>query len=372
MNQSKLKKFTVIAVVAGLLAWGAFEVRLQRSSSAAPAVVEATPKAEDPADIARAAREMAESATNFWNALTPEQQAKASYEMKDPERRDWNFVPLVRKGLTIKEMTSGQRALAHAFLASGLSMHGYQQAVTIMSLDDILKAMENGKGPVRDPELYYFTVFGKPGPTETWGWRVEGHHLSLNFTIADGQAVAAGPVFYGANPAEVRQGPRKGLRVLGVTEDLGRQLIKDLSEEQRKTAIIDATAPKEIITGNQRKANPGEPKGLPAGAMNPEQKEQLVKLVGVFANRLRPELAQQDLDKIEKAGWDKVHFAWAGGLEPGEKHYYRIHGPTFLVEYDNTQNDANHIHTVWRDSANDFGEDILKEHYEADHAGAGK
>jgi len=367
MSHSRMKKVTVVAAAAGLLIWGAFEIRIQRSSYAAPPVVEATAKGD--ADIARAAREMAESATNFWNALTPEQQAKAGMEMKDEEREHWEFIPKLRKGLTIKDMTSDQRALAHAFLASGLSLHGYQQAVTIMSLDQILKEMEGPNGKmVRDPELYYFSVFGKPGPTDTWGWRVEGHHLSLNFTIVNGKAVAAGPVFYGSNPAEVRQGPRKGLRVLGVTEDLGRQLIKSLGDDQRKIAIFDEKAPPEIITGNSRKANPGEPKGLPAAQLNPEQKEQLIKLVGVFANRLRPELAQQDMDKIEKAGWDKVYFGWAGGIEPGEKHYYRIQGPTFLVEFDNTQNDANHIHTVWRDSANDFGEDILKEHYQKDHA----
>ena len=221
--------------------------------------------------MAPAAEEMAQAAINFWNALAPEQQAKARYEMKDEERYDWHFIPKPRKGLPIREMTPAQRDLAHAFLASGLSRRGYQQAVTIMSLDQILKEMENGKGPVRDPDGYFFTVFGTPGPGQTWGWRVEGHHLSLNFTIADGKAVAAGPTFMGSNPGEVREGPRKGLRVLGATEDMGRKLVKSLDDEQRKTAVIEGDAPKEVITGNSRKADPGPPAGLAAEKMNAEQ-----------------------------------------------------------------------------------------------------
>ena len=183
-------------------------------------------------------------------------------------------------------------------------------------------------------------------------------------TIVGGRAVA-GPVFFGTNPAEVRQGPRKGLRVLAVEEDLGRELMKSLSDEQRKTAIYDVTAPKEIITGNSRKANPGPPVGIAAGDMTPAEQKLLMTLVENYAYRLRSELADDDLAKIAAAGFKNIHFAWAGGLEPGQPHYYRLHGPTFLVEFDNTQNDANHIHTVWRDSANDFGEDLLRQHYDS-------
>ena len=323
------------------------------------------------AAVERASAEMAEAALNFWAALTPELQAKASFPFEDNERFNWHFIPRERKGITWNDMSPAQQALAHAFLASGLSRRGYQQAETIMSLDQILKEMEQGRGPRRDPNNYAFSVFGTPAAHGTWGWRVEGHHLSLNFTIVDGKAIAAGPVFFGSNPAEVRQGPRKGLRVLAVEEDLGFDLIKSLSDEQRQKAIINAKAPNEIITGKSRKAKPGAPVGLEASEMTAPQKKLLMTLVEHYAYRLRPEVADQDLHKIEQAGWEKIHFAWAGATGPGKGHYYRLHGPTFLVEFDNTQNNANHIHTVWRDAANDFGEDLLREHYDQHKGDAG-
>ena len=323
------------------------------------------PMASDAA-MERASANMAIAAENFWAALTPELQAKAGFPFDNEERFNWHFIPRERKGITWNDMSPAQQALAHAFLASGLSQSGYEKAVTIMSLDQILKDMEKGKGPRRDPNNYAFSIFGSPGEQNTWGWRVEGHHLSLNFTITNGHAVA-GPVFFGSNPAEVREGPRKGLRVLGVEEDMGRELVKSLDDGQRKKATLDIPAPKEIVTGNSRKADPGPPVGITAAELNPQQKKLLMTLVENYAYRLRPELADQDLARIDKAGFENIHFAWAGAVEPGEPHYYRIHGPTFLVEFDNTQNNANHVHTVWRDSANDFGQDLLKEHY-ADHA----
>jgi hypothetical protein len=318
-------------------------------------------------DTAKAAEEMATAATNFWAALTPEQQQKAAFDFKDDERLNWHFVPRERKGLPWKDMTMAQRHLAHALLASGLGQRGYIKATSIMSLEDILREMEAGRGPKRDPENYFFSVFGKPGANATWGWRVEGHHLALNFTIAGGKAVAGAPAFFGTNPGEVRQGPRKGLRVLAAEEDLGRQLVKSLSDEQRQAAVTSKEAPKEIITGNKQRITLGEPRGAPMAKLTTEQQAALKALVQEYAHRLRREMAEQDLAKIAAAGWEKVHFEWQGGVEPGEGHYYSIQGPTFLVEYDNTQNNANHIHTVWRDPASDFGEDLLKKHYEQDH-----
>jgi len=190
--------------------------------------------------------------------------------------------------------------------------------------------------------------------------------VALNFTIVNGQAVATAPEFLGANPATVADGPHKGLRVLAVEEDLGRQLVKSLSPEQKTAAVISDRAPREIITGNSRKISVTQPAGIAAGKLTPEQKKLLRDLIEECAHRLRLELAEQDLQKIDAAGFDNVFFAWAGGTEPGEGHYYRIQGPRFMIEYDNTQNHANHIHTVWRDPANDFGEDLLRKHY-AEH-----
>jgi hypothetical protein len=315
------------------------------------------------AEIERAGNEMAQAALNFWAGLTLELQTKCAFPFDADERFNWHYIPRERKGITWNDMTPAQQALAHAFLASGLSSRGYAQAETIMSLDQVLKDIEQGRGPLRDSNNYAFSVFGTPGEKATWGWRLEGHHLSLNFTIVDGRAVA-GPVFFGSNPANVLDGPRKGLRVLAVEEDLGRELVKSLTPEQAKVAIYDVKAPSDVITTNSRKANPGPPVGLAAGDMTAAQQKLLMTLVENYADRLRPELANQDLAKIEAAGFKEIHFAWAGGTEPGQGHYYRLHGPTFLVEFDNTQNNANHIHTVWRDAANDFGEDLLKAHYE--------
>jgi len=308
--------------------------------------------------------EMTDAANNFLNALSPEQLTKATYPMGDEERYDWHFIPKARKGLPFKEMDSAQQKLAYALLNSGLSQRGYGKAVTIMSLDAILKEMEQGKGPTRDPDLYFFTIFGKPGTDEPWAWRVEGHHLSLNFVVRGDSVLAATPAFFGSNPAEVRDGPRKGLRVLGEEEDLGRQFVNSLTPDQQTIAIITNVAPKEMITGNQRKVMLLNPPGLPAAKMSGKQKDALLTLLRDYAFRHRPEIAEADLKKIDRAGFGKVTFAWAGSLQPGEGHYYRIQGPTFLLEFDDTQNNANHIHTVWRDFDNDFGEDVLRHHYE--------
>ncbi len=308
--------------------------------------------------------EMADAANNFLNALTPEQQAKATFTFQDDERFDWHFIPKPRKGLPFKEMTTGQQKLAHALLNSGLSQRGYAKAVTIMSLDDILKEMEKDTTGKRNPDLYYFSIFGKPGAKDAWGWRVEGHHLSLNFVVRGDEVLAATPAFFGSNPAEVKEGPRKGLRVLAEEEALGRAFVKSLSADQQKIAILPIAAPKEMITGNARKVQLLDPPGLSAAKLTAPQKEALHTLLKNYAFRHRAEVAEADLKKIEQAGFKNVHFAWAGGMEPGDPHYYRIQGPTFLLEYDDTQNNANHIHTVWRDLANDFGDDALRRHYD--------
>lgn len=320
------------------------------------------------APTAKAAREMAGAARNLWVALTPEQKQKIGFDFADPLRHDWHFIPRTRKGLPLKDMASEQKALAHALLASGLSQAGFIRTETIISLEQVLFSIEQGRGNVRDPENYYFNIFGNPdafSDKQPWGWRLEGHHLSINFTIMGDKGVAGGPLFMGSNPAEVRDGPRKGLRVLGEEEDLARQLVKSLDESQRKKAIFQAEAPKDIISLALRKAEPLQPAGVMMTDLTAEQKELLNSIIVVYAGRLRTELAGNDLGKIMKAGVDKIGFAWAGGLEPGQLHYYRIQGPTFLIEYDNTQGNGNHVHSVWRDFEGDFGDDVLKQHYES-------
>jgi len=312
-----------------------------------------------------ASAEMAAAANNYLNALTPEEKAKGVFDFKDAERTNWHFIPRARKGLPIKEMTQEQRLLAHALLASGLSHRGYGKAVSIMSLEAVLAELEKGKGPARDPEMYFFSIFGKPGGNDPWGWRVEGHHLSLNFTANGATDPAMTPSFFGTNPGEVREGPRTGTRILGAEEELGRQLVKSLNEEQRKSAIILPEAPKDIINVPGR--NDTKPQGVPQSKMSPEQTALLTKLIHEYLDRHRPDVAGDEWAKIEKSGLGGVYFAWAGGLERGEPHYYRVQGNTFVLEYDNTQNGANHVHSVWREFGNDFGADILKAHYEDAH-----
>src|SRR5579864_4224335 len=309
---------------------------------------------------------MSETAKAFLNSLDPEQRARATFQFQDEQRFDWHYIPRARKGLPLKDMNSAQKHLAHALLSAGLSQRGYIKAITIMSLDDVLRVMEQGKGPVRDPENYAFSVFGEPSETGTWGYRVEGHHISQNFTIANGKVQAA-PSFFRANPAEVREGPRKGLRVLAHEEDFARAFIQSLTADQKKTAIVNTTAPADILTTNSRKAAlQGQPSGLEASKLNAHQKELLQNLLDEYCNNVPEQVAQAREEQIKKAG-NNIYFAWAGGDQPGQPHYYRIQSPAFLIEYDDTQNGANHIHSVWRDFDGDFGLDLLKEHYQSSH-----
>ena len=311
---------------------------------------------------------MAEAANAWLKALSPELRAKATYPLTSPERETWFFVPQDRKGVTFEEMTEPQRKLAHELLKSGLSQAGYAKATAIMALENVLIELRDSVA-LRNPLKYYVTVFGTPTPEGPWGWRVEGHHVSLNFTIVDDDHVEVTPSFFGSNPAEVKSGSQQGLRILASEEDLGRELVKSLTEEQLKIAVIPGAAPREIITGNKARVDPLAPAGLMAARMTPAQRKQLEALVTLYARRVQLEVADEELNRIIAAGWDKVAFAWAGGLEKGQQHYYRIQGPTFLIEFDNSQNNGNHIHSVWRDFTGDFGRDLLKEHYEKDHAG---
>jgi hypothetical protein len=310
---------------------------------------------------------MADAATKLLASLTPEQKKKATFTLEDAHRVEWFYVPLARKGIPLKQLTPPQRELVHGLLRVGLGAAGYSKTAQIMELDKVLAQIE--KDPVkRDPELYYVSIFGTPAPAGTWGWRVEGHHVSHNFTIVKGTMIATTPQFLGANPAEVRvDGPFKGRRVLHVEEDLGHDLLASLDDSQRAQVIFDKEAPTEIVTKNLPKADPLAPAGLPVQSFNAKQRELLRKLLAEYVGRLPEPLARERLAKVEKAGLEKIRFAWAGGFARGQKYYYRLQGPTFLVECDNTQNDGNHVHTVWRDFDGDFGRDLLREHYQSAH-----
>jgi hypothetical protein len=315
-----------------------------------------------------AAGDQMASAANAWlGSLDDSQRAQAVYALADKERENWHFVPRARNGVPLKEMNATQRELARALVGAGLSERGLLTTDAIIALEDVLFAMEGANR--RDQGLYYFTVFGKPDAHGTWGWRIEGHHLSINFLVAGGSAISATPMFFGTNPAEVRiEHAQKGRRALAAEEDQGRSLVKSFDDHQRRAALISDRAPGDIVTGNDRTAELAAPTGLSYSQMTPDQQAQLRSLVEVYAGRLRAEVATAEMQRIADRGWNLIHFAWAGGLERGDAHYYRIHGPEFVIEYDNVQNGANHIHTVWRDFAGDFGRDLLREHHLESHA----
>jgi hypothetical protein len=310
-------------------------------------------------------REMAHAARAWLASLDEPQRRVAIYALNDEERENWHFVPRSRNGLPLARMTPAQRTLARDLVAAGLSERGLLTTDAIIALEEVLFALEGSSR--RDRGLYYFTIFGEPAEPAPWGWRIEGHHLSVNFLVA-GDQVSATPMFFGANPAEVRSDhAQKGRRALAAEEDQGRALMLSLDAAQQRVTLIASRVPDDILTGNDREARLDAPIGLAYARMTPDQQARLRALVEVYAGRLRPELAAVELQRIADQGWNGVHFAWAGGTARGEAHYYRIHSPHFVIEYDNTQNRANHIHTTWRDFHGDFGRDLLREHLREAH-----
>lgn len=322
---------------------------------------------------------LSSTAKTFLESLSAEQKAKAvfPFEPTGDEYSFWQYVPAEdvakrygrpRRGVGLMEMSAPQRHLAHALLSASLSQRGYVKATSIMSLDDILREMEGDTTGRRNSDKYFFSIFGEPSEAKPWGFRMEGHHLSLHFTIVNGK-ISGSPTFFGTNPAEVRQGPRKGLRVLAAEEDLARDLLAALTAEQKSTAIVDKKAPNDILTAAERKAAlTGQPSGLSASKMNARQRTVLTALLEEYAYNLPEDVATVRLKQIKDAGTN-LSFAWAGPEARNEGHYYRVQGPTFLVEYDNTQNGANHIHSVWRDLTGDFGADLLAAHYKTSSHG---
>jgi len=319
--------------------------------------------------------QLSTAANAFLASLDDDQRAKASFKFEDDERYFFHFIPAEdvakrygrpRKGVTFIELNAPQRHLAHAMLTAGLSQQGAIKASTIMSLDDVLRIMEKDTTGRRNSDKYFLSIFGTPSPTGTWGFRFEGHHISLHFSFVNGKA-AVSPTFFGSNPAEVREGPRKGLRALAREEDLGRELVTALTADQMKSALVNEKAPDDILTSADRVAAlKGQPNGLAASKLNAKQKEMLKAIVEEYANNFPEELASVRKAQFARLA-NQAYFAWAGVTTKGGPHYYRVATPEFLIEYDCTQNNANHIHAMWRDLSNDWGQDLLKEHMKSAH-----
>jgi hypothetical protein len=310
---------------------------------------------------------LVDAAAGWIDTLDAGQRARGVRGFGDASRTDWHFVPKPeRKGVQLRDMTAAQEAAALALLRATVSHGGYEKSVAIMSLDEILRRLEGNRAKnIRDPKRYFFTVFGTPSDTGTWGLSIEGHHLSLNVTVRDGVVVDSTPQFMGANPAEVRTTfaslPEAGHRVLGDEEALAFDLVRSLDAAQRTTAVIAAEAPREIRAAGEPQPSTEPPAGIAHADLEPGQRDVLRALIETYAGVMPDDVADERMRLVETApgGWDAVRFAWLGALEPGIGHAYRVTGPTFLIEFVNVQpdaegNPANHIHCVWRDRTGDF------------------
>jgi hypothetical protein len=348
-----------------------------------------------------AATVMQECALALLSSLEEPQREKASFRLDNTaERTDWAYFPRPHKGVPLLEMTPKQQKATHALIAAALSLPAYTRVCSIMALESVLNLLEERRvDAARDPGRYFVSIFGTPSDT-AWGWRLEGHHVNLNYTVVSGEVVAVTPLFLGANPAEVARGDKAVLRPCAEEEDAARSFLESLDPAQRSNAIICEEAPPDFVLMNaplvpdtalppdslgalNPRQNPltdeekeavrfdrSAPKGLAAGALTLAQRAAFLDLIGIYVDRLPEALADAERARIEAAGIDGVHFAWAGSQKRREGHYYRIQGPSFLVEYDNTQDGANHVHAVWRDAVRDFGLDTLREHTAASHGGS--
>lgn len=311
------------------------------------------------------------TASDFLKLLDKSQLEKINYAYDADERGTWYFVPKARNGLMLREMDDKQKEAAMNLLKATLSQQGQEKAIAIIQLEIILKELEKAppESDYRSPVKYYFTIFGTPDDKKLWGWRIEGHHLSLNFSSESGKVVSATPLFFGSNPGIVPSGEKKGYQILKDEANFGSELLNSFTPEQLKKVIISETAPNEIITSNKRKVEALASEGITFAEMSQAQQKLFLRLLSVYIKNYPLGFSNELMQKIEKAGLNQLRFVWAGGKKYGEGNgqYYRIQNDVILIEYDNTQNNGNHIHTVTRDLTNDFGEDVLKKHYEAEH-----
>jgi hypothetical protein len=297
---------------------------------------------------------MAAGAQRFLASLDDGQKARASFAFDSPERYNWHWIPRERKGLPFKDLKPEQRPLAFGLLNSGLSTRGALKATTIMSLEEILRVEEHGTGPVRDPELYFVSIFGTPGDPAGWGWRVEGHHLALNYTLRGGDVISATPFMFGSNPATVRSGPRKGLRNLADIEAPVDALLASLTEDQKREAIATEVAPEVTTTPNSARMEPAAPEGIACARLSAGQREIIAEIVRDYAANFPTPIEAQILRQLEDSKGD-LHFAWYGPPDRARNHAFRIQGSALFIDFNDTQNNTNHIHTFYRGVANDFG-----------------
>lgn len=320
----------------------------------------------------RAVETMTAAAGDFLASLPEAQQAQATFAFDSDERSRHHFIPpevFERHGVSYADLGFEQKVRAQDLLRSGLSRQGYLTARQIMEVEGILGVLVEGEGRrfLRDPDAYWVSVFGTPSTAGTWGWRWEGHHLSLHFTVVDGAVTVSTPTFLGANPATVPSGARKGLRAMKAQEDTARDLLASLDAGQREAAIFDDVAPTNVVTGADLVVDPLDPIGIRGADLSAGQQEMLMAVVDSYVGLMADDIAELRRAAVAEGGIDDTWFAWAGPTERGEVAYYRVQGPNFLIEFDNTQEDPNHIHAAFRDFDGDLGRDLLREHVAQAH-----
>jgi hypothetical protein len=307
-------------------------------------------------------------AVEFLSSLNDYQRKRVLLAFDEMNRYEWHYLPasyVPRNGINVSEMNSDQKKNLYAFMQSYLSERGLTRTKNIMSFEAILRELEGGNSS-RIPENYFIAIYGMPGKDSTWGWKFSGHHLALNFTIVNGK-LAFAPFFFGVNPAEVKEGPHKGTRLIKEEEDLGFELVNSLTPNQKQKAMIRENAFGDILTTASKEVEPLVPAGIFAKDFTLKQKDLLNKLIVAYLLSMPADISKIRMQKIAAEDMNTISFGWAGATEPGKPHYYRVQGKSFLIEFDNTQNRANHIHSVWRDFNGDFGRDLLKEHYSISH-----
>jgi hypothetical protein len=314
-----------------------------------------------------AAREIAGAVEGWLATLDHSQRSMAMLPFDGDERRVWAYTPGPRAGLALGDMRTDQRAAAETIVSAAMSPRGAGEVRAVIELETVLGEIERGAGRSgwirRDPDLYWFAVFGRPGDGPPWSWRIGGHHVAIHQTVAEGRVISSTPCFLGANPAVVPSGERAGARTLPGEEGLARRLLGMLRPQQRRIAVIDDRAPADILSSNSARADLGSiPTGIRHDDLESAQREAFEGLIRHYLDRTRSELADAAWDRLVGDGLGSATFAWAGSVEPGEGHYYAVRGSRFLIEYDNTQNGANHIHAVWRDTDGDWGDDMLAAH----------
>ena len=310
-------------------------------------------------------QDIVNATTSFMASLSASQRQQATYDFADAERLNWHFIPRDRNGVVLKELNAQQLTAARTLLQSLFSARGFEKTENIRGLEAVLAAIEVNGRFVRDPDVYFITVFGAPSMETSWAVRYEGHHLAFNWTFVGGNGIASSPQFFGTNPAEVMSGPKQGTRVLAAEEDMARALVKSLSRSQAAEAILDGEAPRDILTSADKEITALEDVGVSYAALDSSQQQMLMDLVEEVASAQTSAIADARIRTIREEGLENIKFAWMGSLERGDAHYYRVQGPGFLIEYDNTQNNANHVHLVWRDFQGDFGRDLIRMHYDS-------